>query len=1240
MSRSVSWARRLSSAVLLASALLAGATVGAQEGFIDLEANHDGATDTIRLFVDQHGPDLRVTSPSSGSVIAGNLVTISGTSVDRFSEDRADPSPLFGVVGYRVFDELFVEIDSGEAPIVDGRFSTPPIALGIGFHEIELEATDSAGIRGGAHLDLVTDPDAPAVSLVGIEDGQAFLEPQIDVHLNFAQPTTIVSVNAVPDGRTFEAGLALAPLSPELALGPNPFVLALESGGRGFSFSFTLHRVAERGSARIVSPPAGAFVRDELLVVNGTVPLGTPAVEVNGVLATVADDHVSFSAEIPLPRRTSILEGGELRLPTYSITATPLPFGSPATIEVTPDSFAPLIRSFSPGDGSVTTEDAVTLAGFTSESARVRLEDLDGFGDVVSAETVRDRGQEAGSLEQFHRFRLPPLAVEPGDNPLVLRATDRAGNETIQAITFVRRESALALVAPAPGVSIPALAADVTLAAVEDLTLEAWLVEGRLVPALGGRSVAAGTFTVPAVPLGPGANEVRVVYRRADDAPEVFLFSVESTATDVATVSGLVTDGRTAEPLGGALISIVAGGVTVVVTTDAEGRFEAPVAPGPVTVTAAAEGHANATIAGDAAADTDFVADVALAPTGLPAIANEVRILVPPPGAVTDWDQISVVGTVLNPAATVRVNGIVAEVVGNRFTARRVPLAMGVNALHVTAESLGLPSASAERSIERSETPVLGIELYSPPDGSTVPGGGLVVRGWVSAREAITLVADRFAAADGGLVEAHEVDVAEGSFRIHAIARVEGLDAGARDDVIVHAETNARTLSLTASPATGTIPFDTTLSMAAIRGGIDFQRLDFDTDGDQQIDILDSASADAEARYEEARPVIARVVVMLPSGVELSAATRVRGYLAPTILRTLAPGNPVDLALGPEGDLYVLDAAAGQVTRYDDTGSPVRHFGASGSGSGQLSGPQAFALAADGRVFVADTGNDRIQVFSPDGTWERSIGATGSGPGQLRSPSGVAIDEDLVVVSDRGNMRIQVFGTDGVAQGSFAGLSARGMAAIPGHGTLAALPADGILAIVGRSIVDEPPLDRLFARGVIGAPIDVAPAEDGVWLADASQRRVIALTDDLGFRREVAGLARSPLAVAASPRREVEAVFVADGVDVTEIGLPVPSPVPVVEALKDRLIAGDVEGALDLIHPQQRALFRRIYEDRGPGRASDAAAMQEFSIDRLRESRAIVRIHHTLEIGGSLVERVAPVHLVRTEDGTWQIFDY
>ena len=43
----------------------------------------------------------------------------------------------------------------------------------------------------------------------------------------------------------------------------------------------------------------------------------------------------------------------------------------------------------------------------------------------------------------------------------------------------------------------------------------------------------------------------------------------------------------------------------------------------------------------------------------------------------------------------------------------------------------------------------------------------------------------------------------------------------------------------------------------------------------------------------------------------------------------------------------------------------VRTWGDSGSGNGQLDGPQGMAVDASGNVYVADTHNDRIQKFGP-----------------------------------------------------------------------------------------------------------------------------------------------------------------------------------------------------------------------------------------------------------------------------------
>jgi len=115
---------------------------------------------------------------------------------------------------------------------------------------------------------------------------------------------------------------------------------------------------------------------------------------------------------------------------------------------------------------------------------------------------------------------------------------------------------------------------------------------------------------------------------------------------------------------------------------------------------------------------------------------------------------------------------------------------------------------------------------------------------------------------------------------------------------------------------------------------------------------------------------------------------------------------------------------------------------------------------------------------------------------------------------------------------------------------------------------------------------------------------------------------------------------VADGVRVQEIALPVPSPLPVLDSLKSRLAASDTAGALALTHPLQRDLFAQIYGDVEPYLPLHAARMESFTLDLLREDRAIVRIQTTVSTPSGPETRSFPVQLVRMGDGSWRIFDY
>src|SRR5262245_56078289 len=78
------------------------------------------------------------------------------------------------------------------------------------------------------------------------------------------------------------------------------------------------------------------------------------------------------------------------------------------------------------------------------------------------------------------------------------------------------------------------------------------------------------------------------------------------------------------------------------------------------------------------------------------------------------------------------------------------------------------------------------------------------------------------------------------------------------------------------------------------------------------------------------------------------------------------PGN---VALGPDGSIYLLDTQNAHLKRFDPCDCrflPVPCPGGVGSGPRQLRDPHGIAVCA-GNLFVCDTGNHRLSVFSLHG---------------------------------------------------------------------------------------------------------------------------------------------------------------------------------------------------------------------------------------------------------------------------------
>lgn len=102
------------------------------------------------------------------------------------------------------------------------------------------------------------------------------------------------------------------------------------------------------------------------------------------------------------------------------------------------------------------------------------------------------------------------------------------------------------------------------------------------------------------------------------------------------------------------------------------------------------------------------------------------------------------------------------------------------------------------------------------------------------------------------------------------------------------------------------------------------------------------------------------------------------GYTRVKVLAQLGDGtlqDPVGIAINSAGDIYIADAAAHRIYRYNPAGELEEEIGSQGEGPGEFAQPGALALDAAGNIYVADIGNNRVQVLDPGGHFLRQVGS-------------------------------------------------------------------------------------------------------------------------------------------------------------------------------------------------------------------------------------------------------------------------
>lgn len=125
--------------------------------------------------------------------------------------------------------------------------------------------------------------------------------------------------------------------------------------------------------------------------------------------------------------------------------------------------------------------------------------------------------------------------------------------------------------------------------------------------------------------------------------------------------------------------------------------------------------------------------------------------------------------------------------------------------------------------------------------------------------------------------------------------------------------------------------------------------------------------------------------------------------------------QPSDIAVGPNGDLYLVDGVNNRILVISRNGNRNYSFGKGGRGAGEFVRPLGIDISADGKVFIADTGNHRIQAFDSAGNFLYLFNVR-TGPGEKPAdPVDVLASEinNYLYVSDNDNHKIRVFSRNG-----------------------------------------------------------------------------------------------------------------------------------------------------------------------------------------------------------------------------------
>ncbi|MGR9107647.1 MAG: hypothetical protein ACU843_12020 [Gammaproteobacteria bacterium] len=279
-------------------------------------------------------------------------------------------------------------------------------------------AEDLAGNTATASVTINLDNTAPIIEITFPDDGTAFNTSPVGITGTVTEDLSGIASVTCNDTSIFLEGKAFT-CERFLTAGDNLIsVQAIDIAGNTSTSSLTVAYVPIP-IVRITSPTSLDLFNSSRIVVSGTVDDESATVEVNGIPATV--DTGSWTVEVSLQEGSNVIT---------AVARNAAGNVGTASIEVTLDTTPPRVTIDSPGNGFITGNSSITVAGMINDIV---------VGTVNGEQAqVTVNGIEAQVANRS--FLAAEVPLSPGPNTITAIGTDRAGNTASAGITVTFEE--------------------------------------------------------------------------------------------------------------------------------------------------------------------------------------------------------------------------------------------------------------------------------------------------------------------------------------------------------------------------------------------------------------------------------------------------------------------------------------------------------------------------------------------------------------------------------------------------------------------------------------------------------------------------------------------------------------------------------------------------------------------------------------------------------------------------------